>query len=132
MTFPDITKASGAVKRVFAVIDRTSAIDAADPGGALNRLYIPGIIHDVWICMYKGIFPFWGFVFLRPKLLFLTLGSHRVACEGFGPLHLPSVNSGIIVVLTNVKAKTGTELPQWDCCCSPESRALTLIDEIID
>ena len=32
-TFPDLTKASGAVQRVFSVIDRRSAIDIYDCGG---------------------------------------------------------------------------------------------------
>ena len=32
-TFPDLTKASGAVQRVFSVIDRHSAIDIFDSGG---------------------------------------------------------------------------------------------------
>lgn len=31
-TFPDITKASGAVQRVFTVIDRDSAIDIYNSG----------------------------------------------------------------------------------------------------
>lgn len=34
-TFPDLTKASGAVQRVFSVIDRHSAIDIFDSGGEM-------------------------------------------------------------------------------------------------
>lgn len=35
-TFPDLTKASGAVQRVFSVIDRHSAIDIFDSGGKVQ------------------------------------------------------------------------------------------------
>lgn len=34
-TFPDLTKASGAVQRVFSVVDRHSAIDIFDSGGEI-------------------------------------------------------------------------------------------------
>ena len=34
VAFPDLSKAAGAVPRVFSVIDRPSAIDASDESGA--------------------------------------------------------------------------------------------------
>lgn len=33
LAFPDVTKAKSATQRVFAVMDRVSAIDSADPSG---------------------------------------------------------------------------------------------------
>lgn len=38
VTFPDISKAAGAVPRVFSVIDRKSAIDSSEPTGITQFL----------------------------------------------------------------------------------------------
>lgn len=38
LTFPDISKASGAVQRVFSILDRTSAINAFDASGTASAL----------------------------------------------------------------------------------------------
>ena len=45
LAFPDVTKAKAATERVFSVIDRTPAIDAADPSGACPALgHMPALV----------------------------------------------------------------------------------------